>query len=404
MKTNFFVKHFDLYGTGFKLNISGEEKVKTWVGSIFGLVTLFTTFTLCLLLLTDLFQHNVKFLIHSEIRTIPPINNLSEIPMMFSLVDVSGNIIPNEKLYSFEVIYTSYISENNNFNISALKNNNFHFKLEKCEKQIHLGKYANLFEKINLQNFFCIPQGKFNLTLFGTYGDLINGFSSINIKIKKCDKTKEECFDETIVENKLTNSSLVYLTLGYQIDHFNFTIPYEPILQSFQFPITPSNFIKKWIHHITPVVYVSDIGFFRVLKEKVKFFNHQSTTLDLDTSQEKNLENENLNLEISSLSIRNSHFTSHYKRHSFRLFDFIAKIGGVVNFLMIIFQFFSLIFTHNIVIEKISKIIFNFEENFEGSRESSNVRNMKGTLDKFSLPSKNLVPTVAGLGRYKIIL
>jgi hypothetical protein len=407
MKTNFFVKHFDLYGTGMKLNISGQEKVNTWVGSILGLITFLTISTFCMMFLTDLFQNKIKLLVNNKVYNFSHVNNLTNIPMYFSIVDESGNFIQDESLYFIEVSYTSYISENyNNLFKSSFsqKNNNFNFKLEKCPKKIQFGNFENLFNNINLENFFCVPFEKYNLTLFGSDGDFINGFSSIDIKVKKCDKSKEKCLDEEKIEKKLAQASLFYLTIGYQIDHFNLISPQKPILQSYIFPFNVNSVIKKrWIHQITPVIYDSDIGLFRKLKNQFKFFYHRSTSLDINTNQEK-IQNEdsdnynfaNSNLEFTRLSIRNSAFTSVYERNYSKLLDFLGIVGGVINFLMIVFQFFNLILTHTLVIDKISKVIFNFEEDKGEIREIKNVRQFS---DKFVLPSKNIVPSLRELGR-----
>jgi hypothetical protein len=402
MKSNFFVRNFDLYGTGIKLNISGQEKVNTWLGSILGLVTLLVILAFSMMFLTDLFQNKIKLLVHNKIYNFTHLNNLTNIPMMFSIVDELGNFIKNENLYSIEVSYTSYISENynNKFKSSfSNKNNIFNFKLEKCPKVIQSRQFEKLFININLENFFCVPHEKYNLTLFGSHGDIINGFSSVDIQVKKCDKLKEICIDEEKIENKLSQASLLYLTLGYEIDHFNLITPQKPILQSYMFPFNiNTGIIKRWIHQITPIKYVSDIGLFRKLKNEVKFFYHQSTFLDID-SNNKIIQDKisgNLNLEITRLSIRNSEFTSVFERNYTKLLDFLGIIGGVVNFLMIVFQFFNLIFTHTLVIEKVSKVIFNFQEVFGESKE---IKYVKQFSDKFVLPSKNIVPTLAEVGR-----
>ncbi len=57
-------------------------------------------------------------------------------------------------------------------------------ELENCNNSIYLKQY---YEKslFNLSNYLCIKPNQ-NVTIYGRYADLINGFQSIDIYFSKC--------------------------------------------------------------------------------------------------------------------------------------------------------------------------------------------------------------------------
>ncbi len=76
--------------------------------------------------------------------------------------------------------------------------------------------------------------------LNGKFGDGNLGWSSLEIKINKCDKYKNSCFNETLSNSILDNSIFTISFLSSNIDHYNTTHPYTPKVHSSFFILTPS--------------------------------------------------------------------------------------------------------------------------------------------------------------------
>lgn len=228
MENNLFINLFDIYGKEIRLNVSGREKVKTLGGSIIGFLTLLSISAYLVYQLIYILDKNSISLIYNETSSNLPVNDFSNIPIMFKVVDVAGKKIPSEGLYSIEPYKISYIVEKD------IKNNTNSYtkfspiKIEPCDRDKHLGIYRDLFGNINVEEYVCIPPAKYNLTLFSTFGDLVNGFSEIIIYVTKCSNTSitsnspQICLEENKIMKRLTEIFFVFAHVGYQLDNFNY--------------------------------------------------------------------------------------------------------------------------------------------------------------------------------------
>lgn len=52
---------------------------------------------------------------------------------------------------------------------------------------------------------YCIPAGKYNITLNSNTGDLKSGWSNIHIFVNKCNPQTETCRNQTILDEACSN-------------------------------------------------------------------------------------------------------------------------------------------------------------------------------------------------------
>jgi hypothetical protein len=216
MKNSFLINTFDLYGTNFSLYLFGKSKYKTIVGALMGFISLCAILATSIFFINDLFQRTNMTLIYNEDKNISPVVNLTDSPLVFGLFDNKVNIIPEEKLYSFQMKVSYYINDidpatgrKTGTKLTALQ-----VPLEKCNITKHFGAYGDLFSESlpSLERQFCITPGTVNLTVFGKFGDTANGFSQISFYVNKCNPGVGPCYNQTYSESKL---AVTYLYFAY---------------------------------------------------------------------------------------------------------------------------------------------------------------------------------------------
>ena len=94
---------------------------------------------------------------------------------MVGMFDALGTPLKNpESIIYVEAKYSSFVDDPNTNKIFSSFTKVI---LEKCDIAKHFGNYTEVFNKVPFfNNWFCFQPGKYNLTLFGKYGD-VNGFS-----------------------------------------------------------------------------------------------------------------------------------------------------------------------------------------------------------------------------------
>jgi hypothetical protein len=358
MQHNCFINFFDFYGKEFKINVSGNERVKTLGGSLIGFLSLCTIIAYLVYQLIHVLNKDLTSVLYNETTTNIPVNNFTNVPLMFKVIDASGRKVPTEGLYSIEPIYINYSIEKDSQNISRGYIQKESIKLEPCEREKHLGAYLDLFEKMDVEDYHCIPSGKHNMTLFGSFGDLVNGFSELIVYVTKCSNTSQKCFDEEKISKKLSGVYMVFAHVGYQIDNFNYTKPNQIKVITSTLSFT-YHLLKRWNLSFMPMTYETDYGFIFEHRIQENYFTLNSIYPDVDPVPAGII---NPNPQIASFHISNTESTGHYFRSYIKFSNIIASAGGVIKIIMTICQLLNYMCSDNIAYKKVSNLIFSFDE------------------------------------------
>jgi hypothetical protein len=377
MKNNLFVNLFDIYGKEIKINISGNEKVKTQGGSIIGVLTFLTICAYLIYQLIYILDKNSISLIYNETSSTLPVNDFSNIPIMFKLVDVTGKKIPTEGLYAIEPYIASYTVEKDSKNNTKAYSKFIPIKLESCEREKHLGAYKYLFDNINVQEYSCIPQSLYNMTLFSTFGDLVNGFSEIIVYVTKCSNSSltsnstQMCLQENIIMKKLSEVFFVFAHVGYELDNFNYAKPNQLKVYTIAQSIT-YYLLKRIYLSFMQMTYETDYGFILESRQQEKYFTLNSIFPDVTPVAAGII---NSNPQIASFHIRNTEKTGHYFRSYIKLSNIIASTSGVIKIVMTVCNLLNYFLTDALANKKISNLIFsNHEEIQNFSLRKNNFR------------------------------
>jgi hypothetical protein len=357
-----WVKFFDYYGKEFTLKVHGQDKYHTLLGSIVGFVSIILILTLCTFSFMDLLRKNDLSVIYTQDETIIPTVNLTDLPILFTMSDITGKKIPQEGVYSFEVQFLKYENVKDSNGHSRMKLDFLNIPFKNCDKS-DFANYPNQLAKINPKDFFCLNTTGYNLTLFGRYGDVINGFSLLQVFFKVCKNSTSEkrCKDEDYLNSLINNSRMILSHISYQINHYNYETPNELKLNTLSVSVS-TTLTKRYSYFLQENNYETDYG--QVFQNRIKsnFFKFDQYLLDVDSGELNSLTGTPYN---SQISIRSSNYVSYYFRSYTKIQTLVANIGGVIKFIMLISSYFVSFMTDNLVYQNLSNVIFNFEEDSE---------------------------------------
>lgn len=358
---NSFIEIFDINGQTMNLHLFGKEKYKTFIGSIFGLISLILTLGICFYFIRDLFDRKPLSVVLNEDNDRMLMNNLTNVPIMFSVYSLLSKHIKPEGLYWYDVKLMEYKWKNIN-GINTFTTDIIPIDLEKCDTSKHFGDQTDLYNKnknVNLTYHMCIPTGKYNMSLYGRYGDTLNGWSQLAVFINKCNpKMGHKCLNDTNIDITLNNVALIMYFSTYLIDHYNVDSPAQWKIHSEVLSMGTS-LIKNYFLNLRQVVYETDYGYlFEEMKEE-NFFTYYSQELNV------NLKSEGVPTagpNIGYFVMRNAAGVSIFKRNFLKLQQVIANMGGIIKSVMILSKIFCIILTRKFIYLDIANRIFNFND------------------------------------------
>jgi hypothetical protein len=355
-----FIDVFDIYGHSLNLHLFGKDKYKTFIGSIFGIVSLMLMVAISVYFLIDLFQRKSMTIVFNEDNSKIPSNNLTDTPFMMTLGDMNGKVLEPEGLYWFDVKMLNYRRYDTGNGTTQFRLDIVPIQLEKCDLTKHFLDKADWFKKFQVSTYYCIPPGKNNLTIFGKYGDTINGWSYLSIWVNRCNpKLGHKCLNDTYIDNVLANTFLTSNFLSYGINHYNITSPSSIKVETTIFQLS-NTLIKNYYYNIRQVVYDTDYGFIFEDHQIENFYTYQSQTIDVNL---KSVGVPTIGPNIGYIMIRNVDAVSYYNRAYVKGQAVMANIGGIIKAVMVIAQIISDFITRRMMFLDISNRIFHFNLN-----------------------------------------
>jgi hypothetical protein len=383
-----FIQTFDIYGKSFNLHLFGKQTYKTAFGSLFGILSIMLMASVGFYFVVDLIQRKSLIIIYNEDSSRIPVNDLSNVPIMLLLGDYNSNILNPEGLFTFDVKMMNYKRITDSNGIPKFGLEIVPIKLEKCDESKHLVDKAKYFSNLRVNSYFCIPPGKYNLTIYGKLGDMINGWSFLSIFLNRCNPKYEKCINDTIAENLLGNSALGLALLSNQVDHYNTTNPNNIKVETAILPMS-SSLIKNYYYNLRQVIYDTDYGFIFEDRQVEKFYTYYSQSLDVNL---KNSGLPTIGPNFGYVMIKNSEAVSNYFRSYVKGQAVMANIGGIIKTIMLIAKIITDFLTRRMGFIDISNSIFNFETsaNYSKSNELNNIN--KNIFSNSKTPVISAVP------------
>jgi hypothetical protein len=197
----------DIHGYQFNLNIKGEKYYSTTPSFILSLISMIIAIISSIyFIIFYLSEDSMRVSYNQEERQIP-VNDLTKMPILFSLKSLNGSTIHPGDLFNFNAKYVE-ISSKNDTSTGRLKTvfKTNSLSVEQCNRKKHLYGYDDLFKDIDVESYICLSRNNYNLTLYGVLGDVIKGYSSLSIYAIKCDLGNSNCNrtrSDTVLKNSL---------------------------------------------------------------------------------------------------------------------------------------------------------------------------------------------------------
>jgi hypothetical protein len=172
----------DIHGYQFNLNIKGEKYYSTTPSFILSLISMIVAIISSIyFIIFYLSEDSMRVIYNQEERQIP-VNDLTNMPILFSLKSLNGSTIPPGDFFNFNAKYVE-ISSKNDTSTGRLKTvfKTNSLRVEQCNSKKHLYGYDDLFKDIDVESYICLSRNNYNLTLYGVLGDVIKGYSSLSI-------------------------------------------------------------------------------------------------------------------------------------------------------------------------------------------------------------------------------
>jgi len=337
----------DIYSLSGNLKIQGKDKYSYVLSVILSILSIITIFVISAYFVVTVFQRRSLSVIFNLDSMETPVVNLTEYPMTFHLYDSYGTSLKDQdKIYYIIGKFRKYAVELDENNEPKVTNKILDIKLEKCDLEKHFGNYKKSFSKIaDLHLKYCLPANSHNITLYGKFGNLSEGFSFLHFFIQKCIKGqdgKEDCFEESEINNFLSTVHLEFMRLDYDINH---NIPQDPkvlTLKADTYQLT-SYIFRKINKYISDVRYSTDYGLIFESIDTIKFFQDERHEIEHDFRKQGIISGS-----FSSLLIMNYPKIHNYNRLYFKLQTLLANIGGIIQGVTVIVKTISFLFARKL--------------------------------------------------------
>ena len=326
-----YLRHFDYLSTEAKLtfNSRGDTRLQSIIGGILSLLSILASVALSIYFFIQFVGKNNKTLISSsEYSPNVNISYFNTLPIMLRLSSKENKPISDpERVYKVALQFW-YGGENN----SDIQEKGYvNIDVEKCNINKHFGEYQSLFKDLSdLDTFFCPVLRKYNQTVYGLYGN-VQPFGYYHFVISKCINytDNDNCVNDTLQQSLLTSIYLDMRVIDYSIYSQNIKSVKVPTLRSDRHMLSVTVFKRIWFY-LNWVRYTTDDGIFFQSKRTESF--HQVNSFRYDTDL-RNISTTTVPGTFASLSILNTGQTIVYHRHYHKIQDYLATVGGIINFI-----------------------------------------------------------------------
>lgn len=341
----------DIYPINPILYIFSKEKISSILGGILSLLGLFLFVFFAVYSITKVYNRtDIYVVFNQDTKKIYSMNH-SNVPFFFSVFNQEGMPVQGlEKSIRFAADYQGFELENN-----QMIHRNFTIDIEKCNIEKHFTNVRDIRTDIPfIESFYCIPQNRYDLKLFGMNGDK-QGFSLFQIYAFKClfaHENKQECNDLDTTDKMIENSYLVWGTLDFDINHGSEEYPFTNKIISETYSMS-STIYKRLTIKRKEVSYKTDVGYFfqDVIQDTQYLFDYTDVFYDNIQTNQDNSYFMNVMVELSG---KKDIFFKKFKK----LPEALAEVMTIIKALQSLSNIFILIFHDQIYFKKLINKIF----------------------------------------------
>ncbi len=335
---NIFLNVFDFSNDHITHNIRDNRTHKSSLNAILGLSMVLSIIFIFYVIIMQFLNGKDFTLIYSIDKTAISYNNFTDMPILFNLLNVRGQPIDPDGIFSLNVNYRHVFFNSTKGKLQA---NMYPIPYSKCHALTFPQKYISQYEKRILPKFNCLDTS-IDKTLINIFGDMKFGHSFFNIDIQKCTNTTYTlCKSSEEIDKILTSTYLGLRIPSHQIDNYKSDKPYSLDITSLSLPIT-SKMIKSYHLKFDHVSYETDNGLLFSHMKKYDFYTFERYNLDIDLGMEDDRRGGGV---IGSIYFENTKGINRYNKIYMKIQRLFSEFGGITNSLVFIYKIFVFIFS-----------------------------------------------------------
>jgi hypothetical protein len=356
----------DIVGYRPQLAVFQKNRYKTILGRILGALSITLILVMCVYVTAITFLRSELSLIFN-VSNKDTVLNLSNSPFMIVLTDGLNNPI-SENLHEIRVNFWNFTKEiDDDYNTLKF----YEIPLEPCKIE-HFKEHADLFSHIDYQKFKCIPAQKYNISLFGRYGEA-NPNSFMNVLVNMCNNvtTNNTCPEKSQLEPILKNVYLHMIYIDKELNHYNYDNPIKPYVRAETFPIN-WDLHSRYFYAFSTLRYFTDYG--NIFEHLVEHSSYKFSKNDQNV-QIRHGSVAYPGVSIGTVTLYRRNAGDRYDRSYPKIQTLLARVGGSIQAIMVISKAFCYIVTRNLFL--IDMININFSKDFLDSDDEKHFQNSK---------------------------
>ena len=342
-------KNFDLLRFPISLSYKNKYLYRTFIGATLTILCFIIVIAYFIFKLTQIIKKSSFSILSNEFQDPKDIINFTNTPILFALTDNNGNPMElNSKIVDFSVVMSEYTPNFDNKGNSHIIYLEKEIEIERCDKLNNSIDFS-YFAEYNISDFKCIKPSQ-NLTINGTYGDIVNGYKSLKINVKKCNNLIENCYNSDYIESIISNSKFVIIYLGYKTNFYSKNNKdIEKTIYSRSISLS-SSFCKRVYYYLTIVKYkLYDDILLNKKREQIYFIN-RDMYVEFNPIQNNYLKDSNNNKDIFAFfSFVYDGNVIEYTKKVQKIGEVVSYVGNLFNIILTIFKIINNYFSNKIL-------------------------------------------------------
>ncbi len=394
------LKKFDIYGHNFRLRYKKEIEYSTYCGIFFSLISITIILTISISHILKMINGTNFSLLTNCVYTNNIEINLSSYPLLFGLYHYTTLIEYNPSYITLRMDRNEHISiKDGDYKIER---NSYSIELEKCTLN-NFSEYIDLFNESNFDynKYYCVKPNQ-NLTIKGHYGDQINGYTTLEFHLIKCENTTENnnhCKSSEEIDKYLENTAISIVYVSKNIDHFNRNNPIYSFINSDSFAIT-SNHVKRYYYFFSKEKYFTDNGIIFNSNEEYELFQYHHTNFDF---VEKEIQSYYSTSTLIEINLTCMDLITEYTRTYTKIQDILSYIGGIYDIIFTFFHLVSYNFIKKCFIINIGKSFITSDCKTISSSKNNSDSSNENILKIHKRCSNTLIPKMNKMKHFEII-
>ena len=365
-----YLKIIDFFGHNPSFIIKNNLKYKTHIGGLLTLIVIIISVITLIFFSEELYSKkspSVNLITEANLNP-SKINFFDNFEFIIGIQNDNFIVQRNESIYYAKgFLFQTIINSSGIFNIKE------EIDLDSCDKALKNSINYELFKDLNLNNYYCFSKNQSKININNIYLNEYwgnNGFQMLQIKFYDCVNT-----DEYVIKNNITcaseeilkeNLNLADLSL-YFIDTFistnNYKNPFQRGIHEYFYDVS-KNFLLTLTQYYNHIEINDDSGLIFTTSNKINSFKLS----DMVT----NKADERTGEHFLTLTLQLNNIIEKYQRKYYKLQDYAAQVGGVINTLIIICYFILKFYDENAYFEFLINEYFEIKL-FEKKKTESNI-------------------------------